>query len=42
MRGKADKFSLSTNQINELSLGLNEEFDSNQGAFAQILEELKI
>jgi len=42
MRGKADKFSLSTNQINELSLGLNEEFGSNEGAIAQILEELKI
>ena len=42
MNGKADKFSLSTNQINELSLGLNEEFGSNEGAIAQILEELKI
>jgi len=41
MRGKVDKFSLSTNQINELSLGLNEEFGSNE-AIAQILEELKI
>jgi len=42
MRGKADKFSLSTNQINELCLGLNEEFGSNEGAIAQILEELNI
>jgi len=36
------KYSLTLNQINELSLGLNEEFGSNEGAIAQILEELKI
>jgi len=36
------KHSLTTNQINELSLGLNEEFGDNEGAIAHILEELKI
>ena len=36
------RLSITLNQINELSLGLNEEFGSNEGGIAQILEELKI
>jgi len=36
------KYELSVEEINELSLGLNSEFGSNEGAIHQILEKLKI
>ena len=36
------KYELIVGEINELSLGLNKEVDDNEGAIAQILEELKI